>query len=253
MKFKRFKSVLAVFISILIIGAVLNMEVSIRQGVNGSYRQIKMPLYAKWTQFLTRHYEYERLAREITKGCRTDREKVLAIFKWTHKNIIQRIPEGMPVVDDHILNIIIRGYGTADQCADVFTTLCTYSGMRACWEKVFDKSRRIWFPLAFVEFDGEWHPMDPYYGKYIRNDRGDIASVDEIAKDGSLIEAQGVEGMVYNGVSYKEFYHNMPAKIEKGKTMRPEKQMPLKRLIFEVKKALHIEEGEEVVDNGSCS
>ena len=62
------------------------------------------------------------------------RTRVLAVFDWTARRI-QPTPEGWPVVDDHILNIIIRGYGMTDQRADVFATLTTYAGVPAFWQR----------------------------------------------------------------------------------------------------------------------
>ena len=145
---RRIKILISVFFVTAII-FVLNIETSIMQGVDGHQREIKMPLYAKGIQFLARHYEYARLAREITKNAKTDKEKVLRIFDWTHENI-KRVSRGMPVVDDHVLNIIIRGYGTNDQFQDVFTTLCAYNGIPAFWDWVYDKKHRARYPFSFV-------------------------------------------------------------------------------------------------------
>ena len=47
-------------------------------GLDGHYRLVRMPLYVKWTEFLARYYEYARLAREITSGCKTDDARALA-------------------------------------------------------------------------------------------------------------------------------------------------------------------------------
>ena len=101
-----------------------------RQGLNFEVSARRTPLYIKAMEFLVRDHEYRRLADEITAGATTDEQRALALFGWTRTHIRPR-PGGWPVVDDHILNIIIRGYGEDDQMADVFTTLTTYAGVPA--------------------------------------------------------------------------------------------------------------------------
>jgi hypothetical protein len=223
-------SVLLIFTAAL----ALNVEVSIRQGIDGREREIRMPLYVKMTEFLARHFEYSRIAREITKGCSTDEEKVLALFNWTHENI-REVPEGMPVVDDHILNIIIRGYGMADQSQDVFTTLCAYSHISAFWALVHDTAQRVRYPLSFVRLNGKWRVFDAYRKVYFRTRDGDIASVEDLMRDPSLVEGKGADGIEIGGVPYKELFHSLRP-VREGRMLRAQKQMPCARLLFEVKK-----------------
>ena len=111
------------------------MPVTTKQGVNFEVSAHRLPLYLKAFEFLDRNAQYRQLANEITLGAAKDQARVLAVFNWTARRI-QPAPEGWPVVDDHILNIIIRGYGTSDQRADVFATLATYAGVPAFWQKV---------------------------------------------------------------------------------------------------------------------
>lgn len=229
---------------ILAAGMTMNMEVSIRQGINGRIREIKMPLYIKAMEFLTRHYEYQRIAKEITKGCNTEEEKVLAILKWTHENI-KPLPLGMPMVDDHILNIIIRGYGAADQSEDVFANLCSYAGIPSFYMLIRANDRKIRYPLSFVKIDGKWQVFDSYYNIYFRTKTGEIASVDDIIADKSIVRDADIAGIVIGEVPYKEFYYSLKPIGSVG-TLRPDKQMPLKRIVFEIKKALGMEK--EIAD-----
>lgn len=226
----------------LVIGIVMNTEVFILQSVDGRIHQVRMPLYAKASEFLSRHYEYRRLAKEITSGCRTEEEKALAILAWTHKNI-KPMPSNTPVVDDHILNIIIRGYGIPGQSQDVFTNLCVYAGIPAFCMLVDSDGGRARYPLSFVRLGGKWRPFDSYYDRYFRTRTGDIASVEEIMADRSIVDNAYMADTMVGGAPYKEFYHNLKP-IEDTGTLRAEKQMPPKRAIFEVKKALGIEKEE---------
>ena len=224
---KNRRRLFAAIVIATLVFAVLNIDVSIKQGVNGKYRQIHMPFYVKWTQFLSRHYEYDRLSKEITKGCKTDEEKALAILKWTRENI-KDVPIGMPLKDDHVLNVIIRGCGVPEQFQDVFTTLCAYSGIPAFFEKVYTKGNKARYALSFVKINGKWRVFDAYSGKYFRTVRGDIASAEDILSSKSLTE---------------KFPYDFKPVIG-ARTLRPYKQMPLKRIVFEARKTLGLEKEE---------
>lgn len=237
---KRYTLVLWAFF--IISGVLLlNIDVSIRQGIDGRYRYIHMPLYVKWTQFMARHYEYSRLASEITAGCRTDEEKALAVLKWTRENI-KDIPQGMPLVDDHILTIIIKGYGSPSQFHDVFTTLCSYAGLPAFWDDPYDRGHKIKYPVSFVKIRGRWRVFDAYRGIYFKNNRGEIASVEDILKDPSIVSGKGIDGLSIGGIPYKDVYYNLDLKeADAGKTFRSYRQMPLSRIYYEIKKAMGLE------------
>ncbi len=243
---KKRKVIYIISLAIMISAAagVLNMKVSIQQGIDGNLRRIEMPLYAKWIGFLARHYEYARLAREITASCRTDEEKALAILKWTNKNIRQEIPKGFSVVDDHILNIIIRGYGSEDQSQDVFTTLCSYSRLTAFWMRIESNDRNVRYPISFVKLDGKWRVFDSYRGIYLKNREGAIASIEDMIQDRSIIENAKVDNISYNGIPYKEFLYNIKPIGPRG-TLRPDKQKPMRRILFAIKKMIGLEAEEK--------
>jgi hypothetical protein len=233
---KRILIWLLVLISIF---AILNFPATTKQGVNYELRILKIPLYIKIIEYVDRDYHYRVLTKGITANCRTEEEKVIAIFDWVAKNI-HKVPEGFDVVDDHILNIIIRRYGTANQAQDVFTALSAYAGFPSFWEDIFDKDRKAHYPLSFVKLKGSWRVFDAYYGKYFRTTSGAIASIDDILNDKSLVSGDDIDKLSYRGVPYEEFYYNLKP-IGKLGTLRPEKQMLLKRVLFEAKKMLGIE------------
>lgn len=224
---------------VLIIVLILNIETSITVGVDWHYRQIRMPLYVKWTEFLARHYEYKRLSREITAGCKTDEEKTLAVLKWTRENL-RDLQQGMQVHDDHVLNIIIRGYAVPEQFHDVFTTLCAYSDLHAFFKRVCSKSRKTRYTISFVRLGGKWRVFDAYYNLYFRTRSGEVAGIDDIIKDPSIVVGKDVDTLMVDGVPYKEFFHCLSG-ISVPQTTRPEKQMPLHRIVYETKRALKLE------------
>src|SRR5437660_8376164 len=105
--------------------AILTLPLTTRQGVNYRVTAYRIPAYVKTIDFLQRHYQYQLLVSRICGGKTSDLDCVLAIFDWTHTTV-RPTPAGWPIVDDHPLNIFIRGYGQADQMADLFTTLSVY-------------------------------------------------------------------------------------------------------------------------------
>ena len=221
--------------------ALLILDTTITVGVDGAYKQLHMPLYVKWTQFLARHYEYARLAGEITADCRTDEEKVLAILAWTRENM-RDVPPGMPVCDDHILYTIIRGYGVPEQFQDVFTTLCAYAGFPAFWDSFYDAGHRVKYALSLVKIAGSWRVFDVYRGIFFKNTSGQIASIDDIAADPTIVRGANIDAVMVGGVPYRDFYGNIEAKqIRDQVTLRPYRQMPLRRFIYELRKAFKIE------------
>lgn len=243
---RRFGRTILALAILLIAILVANFPSSIQVGVNGHYRKIRMPLYVKWTQFLARHYEYERLVKEITAGCRTDEEKVLAILKWTRENL-KDVPSGMPVCDDHILYTIVRGYAVPEQFQDVFTSLCAYGGVPAFYEKPYDKIHKSKYAISFVKLNGKWRVFDAYYGKYFRTNSGDIAAVEDIINNPSLVRREDTDKMVIGNVPYRDFFSNMNlAQVRKGTVMRPYRQMPLLRAIYEARKLLGVEKDDKI-------
>ncbi len=243
-KIKKLKFIFISLLSITIIGAVLNLNTSITVGKDWQCRQIKMPLYIKWTEFLARHYEYGRMAKEITAGYDDNGKEVLALLRWTHQNI-KDVPPGMPVMDDHILYIIVRGYGVPEQFQDVFTTLCTYAGIPAFWRKIRDREHKTTYPISFVLLNGKWRVFDAYRARYFIADNGEIASVEDILKKPSLVKGDDIDHIYIDGVPYKEFFNNM-GPVSRPQTLRAEKQMPLHRIVYETKRAFKLEK-----DDGS--
>lgn len=175
------------------IGFVLNIEVTTRQGINFHVHQIRIPLYLKALDYLDRHFNYQQLVRTITAGINEKDDKVLKALDWVHTNI-RHTPPGFPIVDDHPMNIIIRGYGVDDQFEDIFTILCYYAGAKAFYVNIKNHDGR-YFQVSFVKLRHGWSVMSAYSGIYIKN--GDrAATIDEIMKDRSLIGpfASGIKG-----------------------------------------------------------
>lgn len=195
-----------------LMGGLAALPVSTRQAVNYEAKEIRLPLGVKISEFLIRDYWYRRLAGEITRGVRDPKARLDRVLSWTRGNI-RRPPPGWPVLDDHILYTIIRGYGEDEQVADVFTTLSSYSGIPAFWGVVRrEQTRRI---LSFCFLNGGWTIWDAARGSPFRNPDGSLASVSELSRE------PGMAPLAHFFVP---------------RFTRTQKQMPLPRMIFEAQR-----------------
>ena len=193
-----------------------------------------MPLYIKIIEFLDRDYHYEELVGRICLGRGSDKDKVLALFEWTHQNIKRDIPKGWPIVDDHVWHIILRGYGARDQFSDIFTTLCNYAGINAFFTWVYTSDGKKRIPLSFVKIKGRWSIFDPYHGTYFKNRNGEITDIEEI-KSKSTWSVESLDGK--SDINYTAYFVNLPS-VKHAGLSRASTQSPLNRLRYEIKKWL---------------
>jgi len=233
------KRTLAIILCVACVIAILNIETSTRQAVNYEIRVITMPLYLKALDFVDRHYNYYNLVRRITEGVRGEEGQVLKMFEWTHKNLKPQ-PDGMPVIDDHIMSIVIRGYGVPEQFQDVFTTLCEYRGFPAFFARVNSGDRRVSYALSFVKIGSTWRVFDAYNGKYFRTEAGEIAGIEDFDRDPAVLAELGRYNDEYDGVPCKEFYENLGL-VTPACALRVSRQMPLRRAFLEIRKAIGLE------------
>lgn len=230
---KNRKALLITALAALSIYILLTVQVPTKQGVNYNVRVYRIPLYIKLIEFIDRDYRYRALSRSITSEADNGEAKILAIYEWVRANIKTDIPRGWTIYDDHILNIIIRGYGAPDQINDVFTTLCYYAGFPAGWTRVGVAGYRGKLILSFVRVDKRWLIFDLYRGVYFKNDRGKIASVDDISS--SRCDKNEISKAVGNtGLTYADYMKGLDI-YTKDIALRSRKQVPYERLIHEIK------------------
>jgi hypothetical protein len=242
MKRDRKRKIIVLSLGLLVASLLLimlNAKSVTRQGIDCVVTEHQIPLWLKSTEFLSRHYHYKQLAYRITDGCQTDEAKTIALFEWTRQNI-KAHPAGFTVYDDHVLNIIIRGFGTNDQSADVFTTLCTYAGIPAAIYQALSSDKKHRIILSAVCLDGRYLLFDTYYGNYFRNKNGQIASIEDMISDPSLV-GQAKNKPIVHGITYVDYFRNLSC-IDGFGTLRAELQMPLARLKYELKRRLGLTE-----------
>jgi transglutaminase superfamily protein len=209
---------------------VANVPTTTRQGVNYVVTARTLPAYVKALDFVERSVNYEQLARQIAGGAASDEGRMRAVFDWTRANI-RDTPAGFPVIDDHVWHIIIRGYGQADQKADVFTTLLSYAGVPAYWIFIGPRPE---LTLSLANVDGRWRPIDVDNGVLFRMPDGRQATVEDLAADHRLA-AQGPAR--YGGVEYQRYFERFRVPEAPALT-RPQMQMLWPRAWFNVKRGL---------------
>lgn len=231
---KRLKKIIPIVAVLCAAAILLNFRAATRQGINYSVRTVRIPLYLKLFDFFDRHYNYRFLVGEITGDTAGAKEKAMKIFAWTYANI-RRQPDSLPVIDDHVWHIIIRGYGVADQFSDAFTTLCNYAGMDAFFRQAYNNDRSLRLPLSFIKINDGWHIFDPYRGAYFENKSGVLATIDDLKK--GHYSVRYLAGSDNDAVDYEGFLGNLP-EISGTGLRRANIQSPLKRFIYEIKMKL---------------
>ena len=176
---KRYLIPTIVFLLFLCSIALLNKKVTMLQGVDGKVLKITLPLYLKVLNFYDRHLNYKWLARQITGHLDTGEDKILRLFHWTHETIKPQ-PESLPMMDSHVWDIYIRGYGTRANFHDIFSTLCNYIGADAFFIRLYARDTGGILNQSFVRMKRGWVVFDPYNGIYFRNNTGDLATIENI-------------------------------------------------------------------------
>lgn len=228
---KRFLFACLILSSLL---GLLVLPATTRQGYNAKVTTRHIPLMIKAMDFLVRDYEYRDLATRLTRGLTVDEEKADAVLRWTQDHI-RPVPAGWPVVDDHISHIMIRGYGQEDQMADVFTTLATYSGVPSFWKIAWDRRKPGFLTLSFVKIGGRWTVWDVAAGVAFRDAKGRLLSVEELSLNPKLLD-QAITRVPHRANSYPFHVRAGLSRFGVPGTLRAEKQMPLRRIVFELKK-----------------
>jgi len=221
----------ALLLAIIIFFVVINIPLATKQGINGTVRVLKIPLYVKAMEYLDRNYQYKALVKEITARHVGEKEKVIAIFNWVIENI-HRPPKGFDIIDDHVLNIIIRRYGSGDQMADVFTTLCVYAGVPAFWRIENPDADTLRIVVSYVKLDGRWRIFDVSRKIFFDNNKNDIASVEDVITDISIVRKKGI---TLRGRPYEDYFKNLQP-IKKNFISKEQKQMPSFRIIYEIRR-----------------
>ena len=218
--------ILAIIIAVSSTWFILTRPVVIHRGVDLRVAEVRMPLYLKLLAYVHRDLEFRNLSRKLVGGIQDREAKILVLFEWTRKHV-RPIPEGLPAIDDHVWDIIVRGYGSQDQAADVFAALSAYAGIPAHFRFACAPKKNSCVGVAFVQLpNGSFGLFDPHYGVVVRHPDGRLASIEEVRSHRSLLERVDP-----NLASYAQYFENLP-KVSVNDASRTSCQMPLRRLFM---------------------
>jgi hypothetical protein len=231
---KRYLIPTIVFLLFLCLIALLNINVSTRQGADYKVSRMTLPLYLKVLNFYYRHYNYKWLAKQITGHLDTKEDKILRLFHWTYETIKPR-PKSLPIMDSHPWDVYVRGYGVIDNFHDLFSTLCNYIGTDAFFTVLYSKDPDHGIMLSFVRIKRGWVAFDPYRGVYFRNHTGGLATIEEMdEQDWHIVTLAQID--ISKAYCEQYFDENLPNHIERigsGFT-RANTQSPINRLRFQL-------------------
>ena len=180
-----------------------NWPVTTRFGVDGHWSSKRISVYEKAINFLSRHLQTRRLAREVASGATTDEEKLVNIFSWVSEHL-QPTPDGFPVVDDHVWHIFVRGYGAGDQRTEAFAVLASYAGLPATSVTLHVPDAQGALLLAAAQSHGRTLVFDIPRHVLFRNQEGALASIEELQRDPELVR-QATQGATIRGIPYERF------------------------------------------------
>ena len=203
-------------------------------GVNFVVAEERLPLWVKAIDFIDRDVNLARAAGGIVAGVESDELQALAVLGWTAANI-HRQPAELPIVDDHVWHVIVRGYGEPDQQADVFTTLLVYAGIPAYWQLVGPPPREL--ALSYVQIGGRWRVFDVAHGVVFRTAAGALATPEDLAADSTLIR-RAAASRVQDLTAYQASFAGYRPPVAPD-VLRADLQMTSRRFAFELRKLLH--------------
>ena len=187
------------------VAVIATWPVTTRWGLNYHVARKRIPLYEKAINFISRDLQLRRLTRELIAGTPGEEQQLLRLFSWVTEHI-RPTPDGFPIMDDHVLHVIIRGYGAADQRTEVFAVLASYVGFQASVAQLTPPSSpRRNLLVALVTSGARTYVFDIINQVVFRDAGGHLADAHQLLADPRLIEA-AAPGRVLRGMPYRDYF-----------------------------------------------
>jgi glycosyltransferase involved in cell wall biosynthesis len=148
--------------------------------------------------FLRNEWYYLHLVEEICQRQQGEKEKAIAIFNWTVKNIkAGKVDLNLPWFFLTSRKIIERGKGLCSESARVFITLCQKAGLKArrvsLYSAEFDFSQTTGrssgsHGIAEVYIEGRWVVFDTFWGKFFLVGEDRLASIKDIQENPWIVD-----------------------------------------------------------------
>lgn len=195
-----------------------------------------VPMWVKLLDFIDRDVNFGRVAEAALGSVDGAEARAMAALRWTRANVRPQ-PAELPVRDDHVWSVVVRGYGEPDQQADVFTTLLAYQDVPAYWTLIGRRPNEL--ALSYVMLDGAWRVFDVAHGITFRRRDGALATREDVAADPAIVEAAAT-GVVPDIAKYRRYFDGyQPA--DAPDVLRADLQMPRRRLLHELKSLVGME------------
>lgn len=221
-----------VTVVVMLVAGSLPMPTTV--GVDGRPTVRTISLLEKAVGFWHRDIAMRSLAERIGSGAAGDEALALRVLEWTRANV-RPVPPGLPVVDDHAYHVVVRGYGTHDQAADVFAILAAYAGLPATLALVRSEDGALLYSFALVRLNGDWRVVDVREGIVLRRKDGTLASLDELRADPTIAaDLPRPRGSIAG-------YPTLLARLERPERLRSETQMPLSRAVLELRRLVGLD------------
>ena len=186
---------------------VARWPVTTSEGVNFHVSLKKLTLLEKAVAFVDRDLEMCRLAKEIAGDDGVPEQRLLRMYQWVTENI-HSVPPGLPVVDNHVLYIFVRRYGTIDQRAEAMAALASYDGMPALTIGLGKDPNRRPVQLTAVQLGNRIVVFDVNNRLVFRAASGQLASLADLQSDPSIVE-KTAGGLMVDGVPYPQHFRNL--------------------------------------------
>ncbi|MDP3722454.1 MAG: hypothetical protein Q8R91_03030 [Candidatus Omnitrophota bacterium] len=215
--------------------AISHWPVTTRFGINYQWSSQQLPLYEKAVHFLSRDLQTRRMVHDIVAGISDDEEKLVRIFSWVTTHI-RSVPEGFPIVDDHPLHILIRGYGPGDQRTEAFVLLAGYAGFQAGLAKLTPLGRSDHFLIvALVDMGPRTFVFDVANRTLFKNRTGGLADTQQLLAHPEWIGA-AAPGRIVQGLPYEQYFSGLQRRP--SRFSRTDDQQPWPRLSREAARLL---------------
>jgi hypothetical protein len=221
-------------VSAALLGLAASWPVETRRGVDHVVETRTIPLSRKALDFIGRDHETKRLLREIVGDRVGAASAVLTIFDWVRSHVELQGPE-RPVIDDHVIDIVHRGYGAPDQVTEAFALLASYAGFPAAAVTLETGSGGGGLVLAAVQMEGDLHLFDVVLGVYFADTSGALVGFDRLRSDPELARTS-LRGPVPDPDAYIEILRASQA--PRPNFRRTEMQKPGARLGIELRRLL---------------
>jgi hypothetical protein len=204
---RRSSRALLAVLAIAAVIVVARWPVTTSEGVNFRVSLKKLTLFEKAVAFVDRDLEMYRMTREIAGEDGVPEQRLLRMYRWVTENI-QSVPPGIPVVDNHVLYIFVRRYGTIDQRAEALAALASYDGMPASTIGLGKDPNRRPVQLTAVQLGNRIVLFDVNNRLVFRAASGELASLADLQSDPSIVE-KAAGGLLVDGAPYHQHFRNL--------------------------------------------